>query len=123
MMHGIKQQTYFCPLIHIINQLIAMKLLLFATLLLCFFSSIAQETTLTTTTNAKTIYAELGGPGLASFNFDMRFQQRNDGLGFRVGAGGFKIDDVGVVFVPVGLNYLLGKSGKITLNLEVGQPM
>ncbi len=40
---------------------------------------------------AKTVYAEIGGPGLASANFDMRFKKQEDGLGFRVGVGGFSI--------------------------------
>src|SRR4051812_24673565 len=61
---------------------------------------------------AKTIYFELGGPGIASFNYDMRLMKKQDGLGFRIGIGGFKIDDIGAVFVPAGLNYLLGKDGK-----------
>ncbi|MBL0133852.1 MAG: hypothetical protein IPP79_07520 [Chitinophagaceae bacterium] len=34
---------------------------------------------------AKSVYFELGGPGLASFNFDTRFGHKQDGLGMRVG--------------------------------------
>lgn len=60
-------------------------------------------------TAAKSIYFEIGGAGLASFNYDMRFQKKEDGLGFKVGVGGFKINDVGAIFVPLGLNYLLSK--------------
>ena len=58
---------------------------------------------------AKSVYVELGGPGLASINYDMRFAPKEDGLGFRVGLGGFSIDDESVLFVPLGLNYLLSK--------------
>ena len=57
-------------------------------------------------------YVELGGPGLASFNFDTRFAPKEDGLGGRVGIGGFSISGESIIFVPVGLNYLLGKDTK-----------
>ena len=63
-------------------------------------------------TAAKTIYFELGGPGIASFNYDMRLQKKEDGIGFRIGVGGFSINDEGAIFVPLGLNYLIGKDGK-----------
>lgn len=69
---------------------------------------------------AKAIFAEIGGPGLASFNYDQRFSKKEDGLGFRVGLGGFKIDDVGILTVPVALNYLLGKDEKNYFELGVG---
>lgn len=67
--------------------------------------------------SAKSFFFELGGPGLASINYDMRFNKTEDGLGFRAGFGGFSISDnyndkVSTLFVPVGLNYLLGKDGK-----------
>lgn len=62
--------------------------------------------------SAKAAYFELGGPGLASFNFDTRFSKREDGIGGRIGFGGFSIGDAGAVFIPVGLNYLFGKDGK-----------
>ena len=69
-------------------------------------------------TAAKSVYAELGGAGLASVNFDMRLQQKEDGLGFRVGIGGFSVrldngfgqtDRSGILTIPLELNYLLGK--------------
>ena len=78
---------------------------------------------------AKSVYFELGGPGLASFNFDTRFGKKEDGFGGRVGVGGFVIssndgtggkDRVGVIFVPIGLNYLLGKDGKHYFELGAG---
>ncbi|HMS53337.1 MAG TPA: hypothetical protein PKD56_13475, partial [Chitinophagales bacterium] len=41
--------------------------------------------------SAQSIYAELGGPGIASFNIDARFTKNSGGLGGRIGVGGFKI--------------------------------
>ncbi len=76
---------------------------------------------------AKSVYFELGGPGLASFNFDSRFTKKEDGIGGRIGFGGFSLsvtDFEGgrtrstVVFVPIGLNYLIGKN--TTNYFEVG---
>jgi len=71
----------------------------------------------------------LEGPGLASFNFDTRFGKKEDGIGGRIGIGGFSIstnngnggnDKEGVVFIPIGLNYLLGKDGKNYFELGGG---
>ena len=61
---------------------------------------------------AQSVYFELGGPGIASFNYDTRFGARQDGLGGRIGVGGYSVDGEGVVFLPIGLNYLLGKDGR-----------
>lgn len=59
---------------------------------------------------AKSIYGELGGPGLASINYDTRFARREDGLGMRVGIGGFSFsNEESLVLLPMGLNYLVGK--------------
>lgn len=58
---------------------------------------------------AKSFYFELGGPGLASVNFDTRFTKSEDGIGGRIGVGGFSIDGQSVVFIPIGVNYLLSK--------------
>lgn len=69
---------------------------------------------------AKSIYFELGGPGLASFNFDSRFGPRENGLGGRIGFGGFSLGGVTAVFIPVGLNYLIGKDTKNYFELGAG---
>lgn len=69
---------------------------------------------------AKSIYFELGGPGLASINFDTRFTNKEGGLGGRVGVGGFSIDGSGAVFIPIAVNYLLGKDGKNYFELGGG---
>jgi hypothetical protein len=71
-------------------------------------------------TAAKSIYFELGGPGLASFNYDTRFTKKEDGIGARVGLGGLKVDGEGLLFVPVGLNYLLGKDKKNFFEIGTG---
>jgi hypothetical protein len=69
---------------------------------------------------AKAIFVELGGPGLASINYDMRLGNRQDGLGFRAGFGGFNVEDVSVLFVPLGLNYLLSKDQKNYFEIGAG---
>ena len=69
---------------------------------------------------AKSVYFELGGPGLASINFDSRFTKSEAGIGGRIGIGGFSIDDASVVFVPIGLNYLLGKDNKNYFEIGAG---
>ncbi len=67
---------------------------------------------------AKSIYFEIGGPGLASVNYDMRFQKTENGFGGRVGIGGFSLGNrsgsgnASVLFIPVGINYLLSKDEK-----------
>ncbi len=66
------------------------------------------------------MFFELGGPGLASFNVDTRFTGRNDGIGGRIGVGGFSINDEGAIFVPVGLNYLIGKETKHFFEVGAG---
>ncbi len=61
---------------------------------------------------AKAVYAEIGGPGLASANFDMRFKKEEGGFGFRVGFGGFSIDNQGLLLIPLGVNYITSKDNK-----------
>ncbi|HEX6914263.1 MAG TPA: hypothetical protein VF145_03430 [Chitinophagaceae bacterium] len=61
---------------------------------------------------AKSIYAELGGPGFASLNFDTRFTKSESGIGGRIGIGGFNVDGESVLMIPIGINYLLGKDEK-----------
>ena len=78
------------------------------------------STQLASSQAAKSVYFEIGGPGLASFNFDTRFGNREDGFGGRIGVGGFSIDGDGVVFFPIGLSYLLGKDGKNYFELGGG---
>jgi len=70
---------------------------------------------------ARSMYAELGGPGLASINFDTRFSNKEDGIGGRIGIGGFSVGDgEGVVFIPIGLNYILSKDSKNYFEMGAG---
>ncbi len=73
---------------------------------------------------AHVLFFELGGPGLASVNYEFRFAKKNDGFGGRIGVGGFVIDDVlgrtTAVTFPFGVNYLLGKDKKNYFELGAG---
>src|SRR5215210_3195758 len=78
------------------------KIIIPLTIALCLStSSFAQ---------AKSMYFELGGPGLASVNFDTRFTKSEGGIGGRVGIGYFNIDDEELLTIPIGINYLLSKN-------------
>src|SRR5687768_13470365 len=66
-------------------------------------------TTNDTNAQAPQLYAELGGPSVAGINFDTRFAKKENGIGGRLGIGGFAIDGDGLLFIPVGINYLVGK--------------
>jgi hypothetical protein len=96
-----------------------LKLASFVLLFFISFSSFAQSEQVAPT-GAKSIYFELGGPGLASVNFDTRFGKKEDGIGGRIGIGGFSIDGEGVVFLPIGVNYLLGKDNRNYFELGAG---
>lgn len=91
-----------------------MKKLILFFVLLFGFSQMGK------TQAAKSVYFELGGPGIASFNFDTRFSNKEDGIGGRIGFGGFSIEGDGAVFVPIGLNYILGKDSKNYFELGAG---
>lgn len=69
---------------------------------------------------AKSVYFELGGPGLASINFDTRFSKTENGFGGRIGVGGFSIDGDGAVFVPLGVNYIVGKDNRNYFEMGAG---
>lgn len=87
------------------------KTITIITVLLFTISAKAQSQT-----PAKDVFFELGGPGIASFNYDMRFTKSESGIGGRVGIGGFSIkvnnEKTSATFIPIGLNYLLGKDGR-----------
>ena len=89
--------------------LIAMAVYLFA----AAFSSTAQ-------TAAKSVFAEIGGPGLASINFDTRFQKTNGGVGGRFGIGGFSLDGSSIFTIPVAINYLLSKDDRNFFEVGAG---
>jgi hypothetical protein len=66
------------------------------------------------TKNANQVYLELAGAGGGiSLNFDSRFGQKENGLGYRVGIGGeysfsSALGSSKAIAIPVGLNYLFG---------------
>jgi hypothetical protein len=64
--------------------------------------------------SAQSVYFELAGPGIASLNYDLRFSGREGGLGGRMGVGFSNAVSNGssVVYLPLGINYLLGKDKK-----------
>lgn len=70
--------------------------------------------------SSQNIFFELGGPGLASFNFDTRFSSNNGGIGGRIGVGGASVDGAGVVFIPAAVNYLLGKDDRNYFEIGLG---
>jgi hypothetical protein len=96
------------------------KIFFFSGLLCCIsFVSISQGP-------AMSVFAELGGPGLASINFDTRFTKNEGGIGGRIGIGGFSIKNdfdnskTGVIFLPIGINYLIGKDSKNYFEVGAG---
>ncbi|MCO6497699.1 MAG: hypothetical protein J5I50_08575 [Chitinophagaceae bacterium] len=72
----------------------------------------------------KAVYAELLGPGVFSVNYDMRFSNREDGFGGRIGVGGLwakdEVSKVGLLTIPAGLNYLFGNDGKNYFEVGLG---
>ena len=70
--------------------------------------------------SAQSVYFELGGPGLASFNFDTRFSGKDSGFGGRIGLGGYSDNGEGAVFFPVGINWLFGKDGRHFFEVGAG---
>ena len=90
-----------------------MKDLIILVLLLLFLcpESKAQST--------QSVYFELGGPGIASLNYDRRFNG-SDGLGARIGFGAYGSDDDAIIYLPIGINYLLGKNGRHYFELGGG---
>ena len=96
-----------------------MKKILLAALLISFltpgFSQYSVENKY-----RKAVFVEALGNGLLlSANYDMRLKKGvQDGLGIRVGMGGFSFDafdteglivDVGVISLPLEVNYMVGK--------------
>ncbi len=89
------------------------KVILGFLLITATYTSYAQKA-------AKAVYAELGGPGVASLNFDTRFAKKEDGIGGRIGFGGFNIDGTSAIFLPIGINYIISKDKKHYFELGGG---
>jgi hypothetical protein len=58
----------------------------------------------------KTIYGELGGPGIFSVNFDTRLSAKPTGIGLRVGMGYAPGLFSSAIAFPLGVNVLAGKN-------------
>ncbi|CAN5508652.1 hypothetical protein BH09BAC6_BH09BAC6_08860 [soil metagenome] len=70
---------------------------------------IVRDSTIVETTRPRTAFLEVGGPGLAlTLNYDTRFGNKRDGLGYRVGAGYYNTGDNSVFTIPLQINYLWG---------------
>lgn len=67
----------------------------------------------------QSIFFEIFGPGLASFNYDVRFSNAvNNSAGMRLGIGGWSTSSETVLTFPMGINYLAGgEDGKHFLEL------
>jgi hypothetical protein len=70
--------------------------------------------------STQSVYFELFGPGLAAFNFDTRLSGKDSGIGGRIGIGGLSVDGAGVIYFPVGVNWLLGKDGRHYFEIGAG---
>ena len=98
--------------------------LLFLSASITFFTATAQYKSQSTSSGpAKAAFFEIGGPGLASINYDMRFKGE-DGMGARIGFGGFSLGTSGdrqtAIFIPLGLNVIKSKDGKNYLEFGGG---
>lgn len=90
------------------------KYLFSSVVAICFtFSPLSAQ-------SAKSVYVELGGPGLASVNYDMRFTGGESGIGGRIGIGGIYAFGAGITTIPIGLNYLFGNGGSNYFELGAG---
>jgi hypothetical protein len=80
------------------------------TIICCFFAlQLVAQTNKGNSKHGRNIFGELGGPGIISVNYDQRFKNSDNGLGFRVGIGGLGFGNAGFITLPVGINYLKGK--------------
>jgi hypothetical protein len=69
----------------------------------------------------KNVYVELGGNGIA-FNvmYESRFNKSSDGIGYKLGIGGFSGSSTKMVTIPIGLNWLLSKDNKNFFEMGFG---
>ncbi|MDZ4807060.1 MAG: hypothetical protein SGI96_02205 [Bacteroidota bacterium] len=96
--------------------------IIFSILLLISVSTYSQSKI---SKNAAQFQLEAAGPGgLFTFNFDSRFAKKEKGIGFRAGLGGTPLGLLGYscnrgfqLSIPVGINYLIGKTKHL---LELG---
>lgn len=88
--------------------------------LIAGLGSNAQSTSSGGTFANKVVFAELGGPGLLSINYDMRFSKTNEGFGFRAGFGGWSIKESKLILVPLGVNYITSKNERDYFEAGIG---
>jgi hypothetical protein len=76
--------------------------------------TVKRDSTVASATKPRTVFLELGGPGLAlTANYDTRFANQRDKWGFRIGAGYYNTGANWIATIPMQVNYLyrLGKKG------------
>ncbi|AGA78725.1 hypothetical protein [Echinicola vietnamensis] len=81
------------------------KIVMISIALVLTFQVAAQERK---SPRSENIHAEIGGPGLFTFNYDTRFKEGGKGWGARAGLGYIANDSYKLFTIPVGINYLLG---------------
>jgi hypothetical protein len=89
----------------------------------CFNSSNAQTTTskFPETKPRQNVYIELGGNGLAFTGiYETRLRKASDGVGMKIGLGGFTSDYEKVITAPVALNWLVTKDNKHFFEMGIG---
>ncbi|MCW3081748.1 hypothetical protein [Segetibacter sp.] len=92
--------------------------LLFALTLLGL--NVNAQNTVSTSEATKVVFAEAGGPGLLSINYDMRFSKTNAGFGFRAGFGGWALKNSKLLLIPLGLNYITSKNNRDYFEVGAG---
>jgi hypothetical protein len=98
-----------------------MKIFIFSVTAMFIFFSLKSNA------QAKAVFFEIGGPGLASINYDMRFTKSESGFGGRIGIGGYSLtisssDNIrsSAIFFPVGINYIMGKDERNYFEIGAG---
>jgi hypothetical protein len=123
---GLGKKKFFYPTLSRSGRVLVVHLTLFymKKVFFVFFNCMFLTGIIKAQGPAKAVYFELGGPGLASFNVDMRFANGEKGLGARAGIGGFSLGDmenrVTAIFVPLVLNYIISKDEKNYLEIGAG---
>jgi len=101
-----------------------MKSLYSLAVLLLFSCATSAQTTPSKYAESKprqNVYVELGGNGLAFAGvYETRLKKSADGIGLKMGLGGYTSDFEKVITVPVGMNWLLTKDNKHFFEMGFG---
>jgi hypothetical protein len=76
--------------------------------------TVKKDSTITPASKPRSVYLELGGPGLAlTVNYDTRLKDTRDGWGYRVGIGYYNTGANWIATIPLQVNYLypINKNG------------